>query len=95
MAEYKLYGTKNQGERVNRVILEGSSSNPVRTIEVGGDAVELTEQEAEALLARGLDLRVRQGSGSEEEPKSQPAAPEEAEPQKAPEESFVTPTESE
>lgn len=65
MAEYKLHGSKRQGERVDRVILEGTSSNPVKWMEVGGDAVELSEEQVADLRARGVDLR-KSGSTSDE-----------------------------
>jgi hypothetical protein len=86
---YKLYGTKVRGEKVNRVILEGTSAHPVRWIDVRGDSVELTEEEVETLRARGLELR-KQVSSSEE-PEQQAETPEEAESQEAPKEAFVTP----
>jgi hypothetical protein len=82
MAEYKLYGTKNRGQRVDSVILEGTSVDPVRVLRLRGDPVEMSDEEVEQYRARGLELR--KVSGSDEPPK-------EAEPEEAPDEAFVTP----
>jgi hypothetical protein len=56
-SRYKLHGTKNQGEKVGRVKVDG------KTLVVGGESVELTEKQAEELKARGLDVR-KTGGGS-------------------------------
>lgn len=56
-SKYKLVGAKGPGEKVDRIILEGTSSNPDRYIDTGGDA-ELTEAEAADLRKRfNVDLR--------------------------------------
>lgn len=54
-ARYKLLGTKNQGEQIARVVLEGSTSNPKRWIDLDGRA-DLTESEVERLRRQGLIL---------------------------------------
>jgi len=69
---YKLYGTKVRGEKVNRVILEGTSASPVRWIDVRGDPVELTEEEVETLRGRGLELRKQVSSSDEPDEPEQP-----------------------
>lgn len=56
--KYKLYGTKNQGERVSRAEVGD------KVLAVGGESVELTEKQAEDLRARGLDLRKMPSSSS-------------------------------
>lgn len=72
MAEYKLYGSKRQGERVDRVILEGTSSNPVKWMDVGGDAVELSEENVAELRSRGVDIRKSSSSSDEPDQSDQP-----------------------
>lgn len=56
---YKLVGTgtKNQGERVDRVVLEGTSSYPTKALNLGGEAVELTEDEVTRLRADGYEIK--------------------------------------
>jgi hypothetical protein len=54
---YKFIGTKGPGEKVDRLVLEGTSANPIRYIDVGGEG-EMTEAEAETVRAEhGLVLR--------------------------------------
>lgn len=56
-SRYKLVGAKGQGEKVDRLVLEGTSSNPTRYIDVGGEG-EMTEKEAEvARKEHGVVLR--------------------------------------
>jgi len=60
--KYKLYGSKRQGERVDRVLLKGTSTNPEEYLEVGGEAVELDEEQVAELRARGVNIRKANGS---------------------------------
>lgn len=53
---YRLLGMKGQGEKVDRVVLEGSSADPVRYIDLGGEG-DLTEEEVKDLRASGHDIR--------------------------------------
>jgi hypothetical protein len=55
--KYKFYGSKKQGTRVDRVQVGDT------VLEVGGESQELSESQAEALKARGLDVR-KTGGGS-------------------------------
>lgn len=56
-SRYKLVGAKGQGERVDRLVLEGTSSNPTRYIDLGGEG-DMTEKEAEtARKEHGVVLR--------------------------------------
>jgi hypothetical protein len=80
MTEYKLHGSKRQGERVDRVVLEGSSVDPVRSIETGGESVELSEEEVTRLRASGLDIRKVSSSG-DDEPEEQQVEPQTAPPE--------------
>jgi len=69
--KYKLYGSKREGERVDRVLLKGTSSNPEEYLEVGGEAVELNEEQVTSLRAQGIDIRK---SGSTDDDDNQPGA---------------------
>jgi hypothetical protein len=71
--KYKLHGSKRPGEKVDRVLLEGTSSNPVKWIDVGGDAVELNEEQVAELRSRGVDVR-KSGSTSDEPEQSDTGA---------------------
>ena len=53
---YKLTGTKNSGEKVGRVILEGTTADPARFIDLGGEG-DLTDEEHKRLVAGGYRLR--------------------------------------
>lgn len=56
-SKYKLVGAKRPGERVDRLILEGTSSNPTRYIDLHGEGV-MTDAEAEvARREHGVVLR--------------------------------------
>jgi hypothetical protein len=55
--KYKLYGMKGPGERVDRVVLEGSTADPQLFLDVNGDEVDLTEEQVKALRASGHDIR--------------------------------------
>lgn len=46
-----LRGGKN-GRRVSRVVLEGSSSNPSRQLELNGEALIVSDEEFEALSVK-------------------------------------------
>lgn len=71
---YKLQGSKGDGERVDRVVLEGTTMDPVRFIDLHGEA-EMTEEEAESVRKNHrVDLRkvgnvesVEDNSGDESE----------------------------
>jgi len=67
LAEYKLYGSKRPGEKVDRVLLEGTSSNPEKVMVRGGDPVELSDESVAELRARGIDLRKVSSAGESEE----------------------------
>lgn len=71
-ATYRLVGAKEPGERIDRLVLEGSSTNPVRYIDLGGEG-ELTEAEAEvARKEHGAVLRKvgdADSDGEDETPK--------------------------
>lgn len=71
-ARYKLKGSKNLGERVDRVILEGSSANPVRFIDLNGEG-DLTEEELQTLRADGYEL-VKVGEAEEDDDDDKPDA---------------------
>jgi hypothetical protein len=47
-----LRGSKQRGQRVSRLVLEGSSSNPVRYIDLNGDPIEVTDEELASLGER-------------------------------------------
>jgi hypothetical protein len=47
-----LRGSKQRGQRVSRLVLEGSSSNPARYIDLNGDPFEVTDEELAALGER-------------------------------------------
>lgn len=53
---YRVQGTSVEGQTLSRVIVEGSSTNPKRYADVGGD-IELSEAEAADLKASGVKLR--------------------------------------
>lgn len=62
---YRLYGTKNQGERVGSVKLSRN-----RVMVLRGEPVELSEKEVDDLRARGYDIR-KLGSSKPDEPSEQ------------------------
>jgi hypothetical protein len=70
--KYKLYGSKREGERVDRVLLKGTSSDPEEYLEVGGEAVELNEEQVASLRAQGIDIR-KSGS-TDDDDDNQPGA---------------------
>jgi hypothetical protein len=62
---YKLVGAKGSGERVDRVLLEGTSTNPVRYLDLGTE-IDLTEEEAEEIRSRH-QVNLRKVGDSERE----------------------------
>lgn len=66
---YKFNGTKTPGEVVNRLVLEGSSTNPARYVEVGS-TIELTDEEVKDLRSRNFNL-TKASDDSEESRSSQ------------------------
>jgi hypothetical protein len=72
MAEtYKFYGTKNRNLNVGRVVVEGTLADPKRELVVGGEAVELSEEEVESLREQGYLIRKSGSSSDEAEPHDQ------------------------
>lgn len=63
---YRFDGTKNEGEKVDRIVLEGSSTDPTRWIDLNGEA-ELSPEEVESLRERGYKLH-KTSSTSVDEP---------------------------
>jgi hypothetical protein len=63
---YRLYGTKNQGERVGSVKLSRN-----RVMVLRGEPVELSEKEVDDLRARGYDIRKLSSSSQPDEPSEQ------------------------
>lgn len=57
MDKYKLIGSKHQGQKMDRVILEGSTSNPIRWMERDGEPVELSEDDLATLKGMGALTR--------------------------------------
>lgn len=45
---YVLKGSKKQGQKFRRLVLEGPPSNPIRWMDRDGEPVELSEQEYDA-----------------------------------------------
>jgi hypothetical protein len=80
---YRLLGMKTPGEKVDRVILEGSSTDPVRYIDLGGEG-DLTADELADLRASGHDLRKVGGASDDNEGEGEaPAVETKAEQQRA------------
>lgn len=71
--KYKLYGSKNLGEKVDRVILEGSTDSPERWIDLHGEA-DLTDEDLATLKAMNLDVRKVPGQEGEETSDDNPDA---------------------
>jgi hypothetical protein len=63
---YKLMGSKGSGERVDRVVLEGTTANPVRYIDLGGEA-EMTEEEAKQVSAEHYVRLRKQGEADDDD----------------------------
>lgn len=57
MDKYKLIGSKHQGQKMDRVILEGSTSNPIRWMDREGEPVELSEDDLATLKGMGAVTR--------------------------------------
>lgn len=73
LGRYKLMGAKGQGERVDRVVLEGPPSNPEKFVDLHGE-VELTEKEAEAVRKdHNVELRKLGAAEDEAPPKGEEA----------------------
>lgn len=51
-SRYKLKGSRVKGERIDRILLSGSSSAPEHYIEVNGDSVEMSDSQYERLSKR-------------------------------------------
>jgi hypothetical protein len=62
---YKFGGSKTEGREVSRLILEGSSTNPTRYVDLGG-SVELTDEEYERFKG-SYKLRKTDDDGGEEQ----------------------------
>jgi|tagenome__1003787_1003787.scaffolds.fasta_scaffold19582664_1 uncharacterized protein YgbK (DUF1537 family) len=77
--KYKLYGTKNQGERVSSVEVGN------KVLVLRGEAVELTEKQVESLRERGFDVRKSGSSGGGDKPESSSSS------EDSPEETHTTP----
>jgi hypothetical protein len=54
--DYKFLGMKADWDRTNRLILEGTSTNPERYVDRGG-TIKLSDEEAERLKKSGVKLR--------------------------------------
>lgn len=62
---YRFTGAKGQGEIIDRIIIEGSSSDPKVVLELGGE-IELTEAEAVAFRNEyGVNLKKLQGNSDD------------------------------
>lgn len=71
---YRFTGMKESGEKVDRIILEGSSHEPVRWIDLGGEG-ELTESEVTELRASGHKLSKVKSDGSTDDDDTEGEAP--------------------
>jgi hypothetical protein len=65
--KYIFNGSGNQGEVVDRLVLEGTSTNPKRYLDNGGDAETLTEEEVKNLRKAGYKLTKQSESAAEKE----------------------------
>jgi hypothetical protein len=63
---YKFTGMKDLGTHVDRIIVEGSTSNPERYVDLGG-TIELTEEEASDLKASGHKLTKQSEESSKDD----------------------------
>lgn len=76
-------GNKRPGDGTSRIVLEGTSSNPVREISRGGAPAELSEEELEQYGQRyefsegeeSNDSNDGEGDGGEQPPEPEPQQP--------------------
>lgn len=64
--DYKFGGSKTPGDGTNRLVLEGTSVNPDRYVDVGG-TIELSDDEVKELRERGFSFTKTSDSGDDEE----------------------------
>lgn len=76
---YKFVGMKDAGYNVERIIVEGSTSNPERYVDKGG-TIELTDEEVKHLRGLGHNL-VKQGGEEKAEESDGESEPERGETQ--------------
>ena len=63
---YKFGGSNVPGQEVNRLVLEGTSVEPTKSVVIGG-TVELTEEEVKEYRAAGLKFTKTNADGTEDD----------------------------